>query len=115
MGRPALGVRFLSPEMNWVYRMRSQFSVSNLRWSRAHWRIAFVLSDIPRPSFGRHIEGSVTWERDAIALNEHVRCSLRYLLVPYCPAVTPPLFATCFQEKEGGGRYRRGLVLSPRS
>ena len=23
--------------------------------------------------------------------------------VPYCPAVTPPLFATDFQEKEGGG------------
>ena len=23
--------------------------------------------------------------------------------VPYCPAVTPPLFATYFQEKEGGG------------
>ena len=24
-------------------------------------------------------------------------------LVPYCPAVTPPPFATYFQEKEGGG------------
>ena len=23
--------------------------------------------------------------------------------VPYCPAVTPPPFATYFQEKEGGG------------
>ena len=25
------------------------------------------------------------------------------MLLPYCPAVTPPPFATYFQEKEGGG------------
>ena len=41
---------------------------------------------------------------------------LRYLrlhtyarVVPYCPAVTPPLFATYFQEKEGGGRNNEDL------
>ena len=25
-----------------------------------------------------------------------------YNIIPYCPAVTPPPFATYFQEKEGG-------------
>ena len=29
--------------------------------------------------------------------------------VPYCPAVTPPPFATYFQEKEGGGRNNEDL------
>ena len=29
--------------------------------------------------------------------------------VPYCPAVTPPLFATYFKEKEGGGRNNEDL------
>ena len=33
------------------------------------------------------------------------------MLIPYCPAVTPPLFATYFQEKErgGGGRNNEDL------
>ena len=32
------------------------------------------------------------------------------LVVPYCPAVTPPLpFATYLQEKEGGGRNNEDL------
>ena len=31
------------------------------------------------------------------------------ILIPYCPAVTPPLFATYFQEKEGGGRNNEDL------
>ena len=29
--------------------------------------------------------------------------------LPYCPAVTPPPFATYFQEKEGGGRNNEDL------
>ena len=31
--------------------------------------------------------------------------------VPYCPAVTPPLFVTYFQEKEGGGRNNEDLCF----
>ena len=30
-------------------------------------------------------------------------------VLPYCPAVTPPPFATYFQEKEGGGRNNEDL------
>ena len=29
--------------------------------------------------------------------------------VPYCPAATPPPFATYFQDKEGGGRNNEDL------
>ena len=29
----------------------------------------------------------------------------------YCPAVTPPLLATYFQEKEGGGRNNEDLCF----
>ena len=32
-------------------------------------------------------------------------------VIPYCPAVTPPLFATYFQEKKGGGRNNEGLYF----
>ena len=31
------------------------------------------------------------------------------MYIPYCPAVTPPPFATYFQEKEGGGRNNEDL------
>ena len=31
------------------------------------------------------------------------------IIVPYCPAVTPPPFVTYFQEKEGGGRNNEDL------
>ena len=39
-------------------------------------------------------------------------------LIPYCPTVTPPLFATYCQEKEGGGRrnnkdFRFCLAVKP--
>ena len=30
-------------------------------------------------------------------------CVFVHIYIPYCPAVTPPPFATYFQEKEGGG------------
>ena len=33
----------------------------------------------------------------------HVHVHVQHVHVPYCPTVTPPLFATYFQEKEGGG------------
>ena len=42
---------------------------------------------------------SVTMGQQHIHLCRYV-CTIR---VPYCPAVTPSLFATYFQEKEGGG------------
>ena len=31
------------------------------------------------------------------------------IILPYCPAVTPPLFATYFQDKEGGGRNNEDM------
>ena len=38
-----------------------------------------------------------------IVCSKSADSALIYSIVPYCPAVTPPLFATYFQEKEGGG------------
>ena len=32
--------------------------------------------------------------------------------LPYCPTVTPPLFATYFQEKEGGGVTTRTCAFT---
>ena len=34
------------------------------------------------------------------------------LVVPYCLAITPPLFATYFQEKEGGGVTMRTCAFA---
>ena len=36
------------------------------------------------------------------------------LLLPYCPANTPPLFALYFRDKEGGGRITEECTFAPR-
>ena len=44
-----------------------------------------------------------------VCIHVYMHVHMGSVHVPYCPAVTPPLFATYFQEKEGGGRNNEDL------